>query len=167
MLQNTAMTGLKNISAAGTAQARKLTDDGAQQMQAFVGQAAAHAGQAAEGLRRTTEEATAFGHGNFEAFGEATQAYFTGLQEIGRQTMAAMQTMGEHALQTAKALAGVKSLKEAADLQAAFLRGAMDRATADQAKLQELLLRTSEAAFAPVGARVDVAMRQASRPLSA
>jgi phasin family protein len=75
--------------------------------------------------------------------------------------------MTDQALEGAKAFSGVRSLKEAADLQASLARAAFERAVSETTKLQETAIKVAEQSFAPLSARVTVAVEKMSRPLAA
>lgn len=123
--------------------------------------------KAAEGLFKAAEEAAEFGRGNVEAMTKATQVYVAGVQDLGRQTVALMQGLTDQALEGAKALSGVRSLKEAAEIQATFTRSALERSFTETAKLQEAALKLAEQSFAPITARVTLAVEKLARPIAA
>lgn len=152
---------------AGTAAFRKIAEDGAAQTRAAVEQGVAGANRAAEGVFKAAQEAVEFGRGNLEAVAKASQTYVVGAQEIGRQTYGMVQALAEHAFESARAFAGVKSVKEAADLQAAYARGAVEKAVAESAKIGEATLRLVEQTAAPITARAQVAAERLARPLAA
>lgn len=156
----------KKLTADGTEAVRKLAADGAVQTRAMIDQANGHATRTTEGLVKAAEEAAEFGRANLDAMTRSAQAYSNGLQEIGRHSMASMQALTEQTIEAAKAIASSKSLKDAADLHAAFVRSTIDRAMAEQAKLQDAVLKTAEAAMAPISARLGAAMDRAARPLA-
>jgi len=160
-------TEMKTLAADGAAATRKLAEDGAARARAVLDQTVAGSTKATETMMKASEDATEFGRGNLEALTRAIEVSMNGLQEFSKHSMAAMQTAAEHAMTTAKAVSGAKSLKEASDLQAAFLRAALDRAMADQAKFQDLAMKTVEASLAPITARLSVAMEKVQKPLAA
>ena len=100
--------------------------------------------KATEGMMKAAEQAAEFGRGNAEAITKATQIYFAGMQDLSKQTLALMQGLSDHAIASAKALAAVKSLKEAAEIQTAFARAAIEKSLAETAKLQEASLQLVE-----------------------
>lgn len=118
------------------------------------------------GFSRVAEDAADFSRGNVEALTHAGQAYMTGLQELSRHLLASMQSMAEQALETGRALGSVKSLKEATDLQTTYARTAFERALAEQGKLQAAMVKLTETAFAPLTARMTLAMEKATKPVT-
>jgi hypothetical protein len=123
-----------------------------------------------EAFTKAARDAAELSRGNVEATAQATQAYLQGTQELGRQTFALAQGLNAQAIEGAKALAGAKSLKEAAEIQALVARAAFDRTASETAKLQQAILQVTERAFAPLMQRATTAVAQATavtRPLAA
>ncbi len=152
---------------AGAAQAKKFFEDGSAQARAAVEQGVAQATKATEGFMKAAEEAAEFGRGNIEAFTKAAQLWTAGAQDIARQYVATAQSYTDSALEGAKALAAVKSLKEAAEIQASYAKTAMEKAMSDAAKLNEASVKLAETAFAPITARVQLAVEKMGKPLAA
>ncbi|MDO9499257.1 phasin family protein [Falsiroseomonas sp.] len=152
---------------AGAAAAKKMMEDGASQARVKMEQGMQQMTKTTEGFYKAAEEAAEFGRGNLEAMTRATQTLTSGMQELSKQYFAMSQAMGEHAMESAKALSGVKSLKEAADIQAAFAKASMERTMAETAKLQEAAYRLAEQAGAPLAARMTLAVEKFSKPLAA
>lgn len=152
---------------AGAAQAKKMFEDGTAQARAAVEQGVAQATKAAEGFMKAAEEAAEFSRGNLEAMTKAAQLFTAGAQDIARQYVAAAQGYTDTALEGAKALAAVKSLKEAAEIQASYAKSAMEKAMADAAKFNEASVKLVEAAFAPLTARAQLAVEKMGKPLAA
>ena len=81
--------------------------------------------------------------------------------------IALAQGLTDHAIEGAKALSAVKSLKEAAEIQATFAKAAMEKAVAESAKLQEAVLKLTEQALAPISARMTLAIEKMAKPIAA
>jgi len=141
--------------------------DPAQPMRISMENTMDQATKATEGFMKAAEQATEFTRGNFEAMTKATQLYVAGVQDLGKQTMAMFQGLADHGVAGAKALGTVKSLKEAAEIQATFTRAAVEKSLAEGAKLQEAALKLAETSFAPLSARMTLAVEQFSKPLAA
>ena len=162
------VTKLPNESAqANAAYARMLVDESASGARKRTEKGMEQMNRAADGLFKAAEEAAAFGRGNVEALAKATQIYVSGVQDLSRQSMAMVQGLTEQALEGAKALSNVRSLKEAAELQANLTRTAFERTVSETTKLQETALKVAEQAFAPLSARVTLAVEKMSRPIAA
>jgi hypothetical protein len=121
----------------------------------------------ASGVFSAVEDVVEFGKGNVEAVVKANQIFVAGLQDIGKVAVANAQAAIEEGMATARAMAGVKSVKEAVDLQGAFLRTAMEKAFASAVATQQSSLKLAETAFAPVADRAKLAMEKFSKPLAA
>jgi hypothetical protein len=123
-----------------------------------------------EAFTKAARDAAEFGRGNIEAVRQSAQAHLEGTRELSRQALAFAQDLNTRAIEGAKALAGAKSLKEAADIQAVFVRAALERATGEGTRLQQAALQVVERSFAPLAQRAKVAVAQAqaaARPLAA
>lgn len=107
---------------------------------------------------KTTEEMMAFGQGNIEAFLKASQIFTTGMQGISKQIATSAQASVEEAVEASKAFAGVKSVKDAVDLQTGFARSMMEKAVAETGKITDASLKLSEQTIAPLAARVTLAV---------
>lgn len=140
---------------AGTAQSRVMMEKTMEQVT-----------KTTEGLFKAAEEAAEFSRGNVEAVTKAAQIYVAGVQDLGKQTLAMVQGLADHTVAGAKALGTVKSLKEAAEIQATFARGALEKSMSETAKLQEAALKLAEASFAPISARLTLAVEKFGKPLA-
>ncbi len=150
-----------------TVQAQKMMTDGAGQARAAMEQGMAKATKSSEDLMKAAQDAVEFSRGNVEAMTQATQTYMAGVQDLSKQTFAMVQGLAEHAMEGAKALAAVKSLKEAADVQSAFAKAGLERAMSETAKLQEATVKLVETAAAPITARATLAFEKVSKPIAA
>lgn len=149
------------------AQAQKVMNDGAAQARIAMEKNMDQMTKGAESIFKAAEEAAEFGRGNVEAFTKAAQTWASGSQDLARQYMALAQGLTDHAMEGAKALSGVKSVNEAAELQAKFAKAALEKMVAEGTKLQEASVKLAESAFAPVNARMTVAMEKMAKPLAA
>ena len=116
-----------------------------------------------EKAMKTAEELVTFGQGNFEAVVKSSQIWAAGVQDLGKQVAASAQAQLDQTMATFKALAGVKSLKEAIDLQASVARVSMEKAVAETGKLTDASLRLAEQTLAPITARVSLAAERFGR----
>jgi hypothetical protein len=142
---DTATRGTGQFAQAGTAQMRTAMEQASKAAQDFA----------------------EFSRGNAETLTQVAQTWMTGSQDLARQAFAFTQSLTDHALEGARALSGVKSLKEAAEIQATYARGTMDRVMTETAKLQEASLRLAEQVATPVSQRVSLAMERATKPVAA
>lgn len=137
------------------------------QARAAVEKGLEQANKSAADLMKVAEEATEFSRGNLEAVTKASQLYMTGMQDLSRQTLAMLQALSDHTLEGVKTLSTAKSLKEAAELQASFAKTTFERAMNDTVKLQEAAFKLAEQSFAPLSARMTLAMEKVGKPLAA
>ncbi len=158
---------VKKIAAEGAEQAQKIVTEGAAQARVAMEKSMEQMSKGAEGVMKAAEEFADFGRGNVEAFTKAAQTWATGTQDLARQAMALAQGLTDHTLEGAKALSSVKSLNEAAEIQAKFAKSAMEKAVAESAKMQEAVFKLTEQAVAPISARMTVAMEKMAKPLAA
>jgi phasin family protein len=158
---------VSKVAAETAAQAQKVMNDGAAQARVAMEKNMEQMTKGAESIFKAAEEAAEFGRGNVEAFTKAAQTWASGSQDLARQYMALAQGLTDHALEGAKALSGVKSVNEAAELQAKFAKAALEKVVAEGTKLQEASVKLAESAFAPVNARMTVAMEKLAKPLAA
>ena len=112
----------------------------------------------------TTEDFVSQGQANVEAFVKSGQIWANGVQEIGRTLAESVQAQFEHGVATWKALTGMKSLKEAFDLQSTRTRAAVEKAVADGGKLTDASMRLAEQTMAPITARLSIATDKFVRP---
>ena len=158
---------VKKIAAEGAAQAQKIVTEGAANARVAMEKGMEQMTKGAEGFMKAAEEATEFSRGNVEAFTKAAQTWATGTQDLARQAMALAQGLTDQTLEGAKALAAVKSLNEAAEIQSKYAKAALEKAVAESAKFQEAVFKLAEQAVAPISARVTVAMEKMGKPLAA
>jgi len=158
---------VKKIAAEGAEQAQKIVTEGAAQARVAMEKGMEQINKGAEGLMKAAEEFAEFGRGNVEAFTKAAQTWAVGTQDLARQAVAIAQGLTDQTLEGAKALAAVKSLNEAAEVQAKFAKAAMEKAVAESAKLQEAVFKLTEQSVAPISARLTVAMEKMTKPLAA
>ncbi len=117
--------------------------------------------QVKEGMQRvmkTAEQMTAFSQGNLEALMKSNQILAAGLTEMSKMFAASAKASLEETMGTFKALGAVKSVKEAVELQTTFAKASMEKALAESGKMTERSIKLAEQAFAPITARVNVAV---------
>ena len=158
---------VSKVAAEAAEQAQKVMNDGAVQARVAMEKNMDQLTKGAESIFKAAEDAAEFGRGNVEAFTKAAQTWASGSQDLARQYMALAQGLTDHALEGAKALSGVKSVNEAAELQAKFAQAALEKMVAEGTKLQEASVKLAESALAPVNARMTVAMEKIAKPLAA
>ena len=109
-------------------------------------------------LTKTASELTSFGQGNVEAIMRSGQIWAAGYQEISKAMAAAAQAHFDRTTSAWKALASVKSLKEAMDLRGRLTQTSFETAFAETGKLADASAKLAEQAMAPITERVAVAL---------
>jgi phasin family protein len=142
--------------------AETLAIEGPKQLAAPASAAAEHTPtglkHGANRAMKTAEQFVHFGQGNLEAFMKSSQVLASGWQDLTKHMAAhAQHTMDETAA-TFKAMSGVKSFKEAFELQTAFTKSYLEKTVAETTKLTEQSMKLAEAATAPIAARLNAAV---------
>ena len=152
---------------AGPSEPKMLTNQSAKAARNAMETSMEQATKTAENFFKAAEQAAEFSRGNMEAVAKMAQTLAAGFQDLGRQYFAVAQSLTDHTLESAKALASVKSLKEAADIQATYTKATLEKTMSESAKLQEATVRLAEQAYAPLTARMTLAMEKVGKPLAA
>jgi len=113
-----------------------------------------------EKAMKTAEELVAFSQGNLEAMMKSSQIWTTGVQDLSKHMAAAAQASLDESMSAFKALTGVKSLKDAFELQSSFARAALEKSLTESGKLTDASFKLTEQALAPITARVTVAVEK-------
>ncbi len=119
--------------------------------------------QGMEKVMKTAEEFVAFSQGNVEAFVKSSQIWAAGVQDLSKQMAATAQAQFGETMAVFKSLTGVKSLKDALELQSSFARSAMEKSVAESGRLTDASLKLTEQALAPITARVTTAVESFSK----
>ena len=114
---------------------------------------------------KTAEELLAFNQGNLEAVMKSGQIWSAGMQDLSRQMAATAQASFEETVSTFKALSGVKSLKDAIDLQASLARSTMEKSFSEFGKLTDASFKLAEQTLAPLTARMTLAVEKFAKPV--
>lgn len=130
---------------------------------AQIDEAAKHAAAAQKGFEQVIE----LGKGNVEALIKSSTIWAEGVQELAKAALAANQAAFEEGIANVRALAGVKSVREAFELQTGFAKAAFEKFVAETTKLSEQGTKLAERAFAPVAERVNVTVASFAKPLAA
>jgi phasin family protein len=113
-----------------------------------------------EKAMKTAEEMVSFSQGNMEAFLKASQIFATGMQDISKHIAASSKHSVEESVAFTKSLMGVKSVKEAVDLQSGFAKASVEKAVAETSKITDASVKLAEQAIAPITARMTLAVEK-------
>ncbi|MCK8785096.1 phasin family protein [Roseomonas sp. NAR14] len=162
-----AVNNASATAAAGQESVRKFFSESQNQARVAMEKGSAQASKAAEKMFSAYGEVVEFGRGNVEAMTKSAQTLATGMQDLGKQYFALAQSLTDQGVESAKTLATVRSLKEAADIQSTYARTAIEKVVSESAKLQESAFKLAEAVAAPLAQRVTLAFEKMSRPMAA
>ncbi len=112
---------------------------------------------------RTAEDFVAFSQGNLEALVKSGQIWASGMQDISKQVAATAQASLEQTFSTFRALTGVKSLRDAMELQSNLARSAIEQTMAESGRLTDASMKLAEQAWAPLTARMSLAVEKYAR----
>ena len=112
---------------------------------------------------RTAEDFVSFGQGNVEALVRSSQIVATGLQDIGKMMAVSAQASMAEAMETFRALSGVRSMQEAIDLQATLARSVVEKTLTQTGQVAETSLKLAEQAIAPITSRMSLAVQSFSK----
>jgi phasin family protein len=113
-----------------------------------------------EKAMKTAEDFVAFGQGNMEAMMKSSQIWAAGVQDLSKHLAATAQATFDNTFSTFKTLSGVKSFKDAFEIQSSFARATIEKAMAESGKLTETSFKLTEQAMAPITARVTLAVEK-------
>jgi len=113
-----------------------------------------------EKAMKTAEELLAFSQGNVEAMMQSGQIWAAGVQDISKQMAATAQASFDETVATFKALASVRSLKDAIDLQTGLARSTLEKTLSESGKFTDASIKLTEQALAPITARVTLAVEK-------
>lgn len=116
---------------------------------------------------KSYDEMTALAKQNVDAVVQSGTIVAKGAEEAGKHVAAFTQSSFEKNVASSKALFAVKSLNELIELQSSFAKQALDAIVAESTKLQELSLKVTTEAIAPINARVNATVSALSKPLAA
>lgn len=123
--------------------------------------------KASQTAYKSFEEMSKLQKDNWDAVVAASQIWAKGAEVIGKAWMGLAQETLETAATTAKAMVGVKTLREAVDLQADFAKGNFDKFVAESTKMSETVVKVANDAMEPITARVNVSVEKIFKPLAA
>jgi len=121
------------------------------------------ANAAMEKTMKTAEEFVSFGQGNVEAMLKCDQIWAAGVQDLSKSFAATAQAQLDQTVSTWKALSGVKSIKEAMELQTSLARNSMGSAVSETGKLTDASMKLAEQTMAPIAARMSLAVEKFGR----
>lgn len=119
-----------------------------------------HVKEGMDKVMKTAEELMAFNQGNFEAVVASGKIWSAGMQDLTQQAVASAQASFDETLATYRALAAVKSVREAVDLTTSLARSAVEKTLSEAGRISDASVKLTEQAFAPLTQRVALAMEK-------
>lgn len=107
---------------------------------------------------KSAEQFISFGQGNVEAMVKCSQIVATGWQELSQQIAANAQAAMDESLSTFRAISGVRSIKEAFEMQANFARSSVEKAMSQTGQITEASFKLAGQAYEPLASRLNVAV---------
>ncbi|MBI3503897.1 MAG: phasin family protein [Proteobacteria bacterium] len=136
-------------------------------LEQFFGPAKEQVEKAQAQSTKALEDMTKFSKENLDAVVSASTVYAKGFETFGKAWYAFSQETVEASAAVAKQLLGVKTLKEAVDLQTDFAKTTFDKFVAESTKLSEMSIKVANEALEPINARVNVAVEKLLKPAKA
>ena len=140
--------------------AEQATETVTNQTGAFIETTQAKVKQGMEKTMKTAEDFLAFGQSNMDAFMKSSQIWAAGVQDLSKQVSATAQASFEETMATFKAMAAVKSPKDAMDMQATLVRANMEKVVAETSKITDASLKLAEQAIAPITAQINAVVEK-------
>lgn len=120
--------------------------------------------KASEALFKGYDQFNTLSKDNLEAVVASGTIVAKGVESLSKEVFALAQSSLESSMAVAKAFAGVRTLREAIDLQTELSRSQFDKLFADGAKIAELSVKVANEAVQPLQARVNVAFETLLKP---
>jgi phasin family protein len=109
------------------------------------------------------DDVAGFHKENVDAFVASSTILAKGFEALSKELMAFTQGQYEQSVTTAKALMGVKSVKELVDLQTEFAKTSFDALVAEATKVSETGFKVANQAAEPITARVNATVEKLSK----
>jgi phasin family protein len=98
---------------------------------------------------------------------KANQIMAKGLEELSKEFVSLTKSSMETAAATTKAVFAAKTLKDVVELNKGYTKSSMEKFVADSTKLSEMSAKVASESFAPVTARMTVALEKVLKPAAA
>lgn len=118
-------------------------------------------------LLKGYEDLQAASKANVEALVESSTIAAKGAEDLSREVVAYGQSALDKSITTGKALLTAKSLQEVVELQNGFFKSSFDSFVSEATRIQELSVKVTNEALAPLSARVNATVETFSKPLAA
>lgn len=106
------------------------------------------------------DEMAGFHKENVDAMLASSTVFAKGMENLTKAVMAYSQAQVEQSMAAAKAMAGVKTLRELVDLQTEFARTSFDAMISEATKVSEMSVKVANEAIEPISARVNATVEK-------
>ena len=113
------------------------------------------------------DEFTALGKDNMDAFVKSSTIAAKGFETVGKEWVSFTQSMMEANMATAKAMLGVKNVKDAVEMQSEHMRTSFDNTMAETTKLADLSMQVSNDAAKPLQEQAEKTIKKMMKPIAA
>jgi phasin family protein len=107
---------------------------------------------------KSAEQMMSFSQGNLEAMVKSSQIVAAGLQDLSKQMAANAQAAVDESMSTLRALAGIRSMKDAFEMQANFARTSVEKVMSQTGHLTEASFKLAGEAYEPIAHRMTIAV---------
>ncbi len=157
-----------NVGKESFEQAMKAGTDAAQQgYEQYVTFAKANTEKFSQQLFENYGQISGLQKDNAEAVMQSSTILLKGFETVSKQMAALVQASLEANMNAAKQFMGVKTVKEAMDLQSELAKTHMDKVMADGTKVAEMSMAVANEAFQPLQTRVNSAIETISKASAA
>lgn len=109
------------------------------------------------------DEFAGFHKENVDAVLQSGSVFAKGIEGLTKAVIAFNQAQIEQSMAAAKAMTGVKTLRELVDLQTEFARTSFDALISEATKVSEMSVKVANEAIEPLSARVNVTIEKLSK----
>ncbi|WP_282607372.1 phasin family protein [Pelagibius sp. Alg239-R121] len=113
------------------------------------------------------DEIATLGKDNIDAYVQSGNIVAKGFEDLSKAWMSFAQSSLDAQVAVSKQLLGVKTFREAVDMQTSFTKSSFDTAMAESAKLTELSVKVANEAMTPIQDRVNVMTDKLMKPVAA
>lgn len=106
---------------------------------------------------KSAEQFISFGQGNVEALVKSSQIVATGLQDLSKQFAASAQAAMDESMSNFRAIAGVRSIKDAFEMQANLARSSVEKMMSQSGQFAEASFKLAGQAYEPIANRMTIA----------
>lgn len=113
------------------------------------------------------DEIATLGKDNIDACVESSNIVAKGFEDLSKAWMSFAQSSMDAQVAVSKELLGVKTFREAVDMQTSYTKKSFDKVMAESAKLTELSVKVANEALSPIQDRVNVMTDKLLKPVAA